>query len=139
MVNRDDLAAPEQSVDQSAPTLDYYVIALSVAMLALGLRQWAVIVGVLDGGGGGSFETMSIAWKFATMHMAVVDSVAAVGLWMRVAWGKVIWVYAVVSEIAIHTVFIATFGGNLLLVVFHLAAFTGFVVLAVMTRRKPVE
>ena len=56
---------------------------------------------------------MSTAWKIATMHLAVVDLVAAVGLWMRVAWGKVVWIYAALSEIAFHTVFIGTFGSDL--------------------------
>ena len=63
---------------------------------------------------------MSTAVAVATMHLAVVDLVAAVGLWMRVAWGKVVWVYAALSEIALHTVFIGTFGTNWPVVAFHL-------------------
>ena len=47
------------------------------------------------------------------MYLAVVDLVAAVGLWMRVAWGKVLWICAAVSEIALHTVFIRPFGSDL--------------------------
>ncbi len=132
------MTTPEPAPHRQSATLDYYLMALAVVMMLLGLRQWAVIVGVMDAGGG-SFEAMSTAWKLATMHMAVVDPVAAVGLWMRVAWGRVIWIYAVASEIAFHTVFIGMFGGDLLLVGFHAVAFTAFIVLTVMTRRKPVE
>ena len=116
-------------------TLDYYVMALALVMMLLGLRQWAVILGVLPGDG--TFEAMSTAWKLATMHMAVVDLVASVGLWLRVAWGKVIWIYAVLSEIALHTVFIGAFGGDLLVVSFHVATLAAFVVLTILARRQP--
>ena len=40
------------------------------------------------------------------MYLAVADLVAAVGLWMRVAWGKVMVVAAAMSRIALHTAFI---------------------------------
>ena len=36
---------------------DYYLIALSVLMMLLGLREWAIILGILDGSTG-SFEAM---------------------------------------------------------------------------------
>ena len=62
---------------------------------------------------GGPFEAMTMPWKIGTMYLAVVDLVAAVGLWMRVAWGKVIWSTRPLSEIVLHTVFIATFGSDL--------------------------
>ena len=114
--------------------LDQYVIALSVVMMLFGLRQWAVILGIIPGAGG-AFDTMTAAWAVATMHMAVVDLVAAVGLWMRVAWGKVIWVYAALFEVAIHTVFIGTFGSDLPVVAFHVATLLVFLTLTIMVRR----
>ena len=70
------------------------------------------------------------------MHLAVVDLVAAVGLWMRVAWGKVLWVYAALSEIALHTVFIGTFGGDLPGGRFSSGdAIAAFVALSILARR----
>lgn len=114
--------------------LDQYAIALSVVMLLFGLRQWAVIVGIVPGAGG-TFEAMSTAWKIITMHMAVVDLVAAVGLWMRVAWGRVVWIYAALSEIAFHTVFMGAFGSDLPKVAFHLATLTVFAVLVLLAGR----
>ena len=57
-------------------------------------------------GAGGTFEAMNTPWKIATMYLAVVDLVAAVGLWLRAAWGNVLWIYAALSEVAMHTVFI---------------------------------
>ena len=138
MSSRDDISATRPAPSRQAMTLDYYVMALALVMMLLGLRQWAVILGVVPGGGG-TFEAMSTAWKLATMHMAVLDLVASVGLWMRVAWGKVLWVYAALAEIALHTVFIGAFGGDLIVVTFHLVTLVVFVVLTIMARRRPGE
>ena len=95
--------------------LELYPRVIAGIVMLLGLRHWAVILGVVKGGGG-MFENMSTAWQMATMHLAVVDLVAAVGLWMRVSWGNVVWVYAALSEIALHTIFIRTFGHDFLIV-----------------------
>jgi hypothetical protein len=123
-------APPRTPADR---TVDFYVIALSVVMLLFGLRHWAVIVGVVPGATG-SFETMTTPWRLATMHMAVVDPVAAVGLWMRVAWGKVIWLYAALAEIAMHAIFYGTFGFNWALVAFHAVTVAVFIALTIWAR-----
>ena len=114
--------------------LDVYARTLAVVMMLLGLRQWAIILGIHEGCGG-MFEEMSASWQIATMHLAVADLVAAVGLWMRVAWGNVVWIYAALSEIALHTVFISTFGSDMLVVAFHFATLAGFAILFIMSRR----
>jgi hypothetical protein len=124
----------EPARNRYASLLDQYLIALSVVMMIFGLRQWAVILGIVPGAGG-SFEAMSTAWKIVTMHMAVVDLVAAVGLWMRGAWGRVVWVYAALSEIAFHSLFIGTFGADLPKVAFHFVTLFIFVLLTIMARR----
>ncbi len=138
MASRDGMSLTPPERAREEVMLDYYLTALAVAMMLLGLKQWAIILGVIPGADG-MFEAMSTPWKLATMDLAVVDLVAAVGLWQRVAWGKVIWIFALVSEIAFHTVFIRTFGGDLLVVAFHVVTFAAFVVLTIMARRQPVE
>ena len=134
MAGKQDAAAAAPVRNRYEFVLDQYVIALSVVMMLFGLRQWAVILGVIPGGGG-TFEAMSTAWKIVTMHMAVVDLVAAVGLWMRVAWGKVVWVYAALSEVVIHTVFMNAFGSDLPKVAFHFLTLLVFLVLTILARR----
>src|SRR5260221_10653256 len=91
--------------------LTQYVIALSVVMMLLGLRQWAVILGIIPGQTG-AFEGMTTAWAVVTVHMAVVDVIVAVGLWNQAAWGKALWVYAALFEVTIHTAFSGTLGTN---------------------------
>ena len=114
--------------------LDLYLIGLSIVMMIFGLMQWAVILGIIDGGGG-SFEAMTTGWKIVTIHLAVVDLVASVGLWMRVAWGRVVWVYAAVSEIVFHTALAGSFGIDLPKIVFHFTTLALFVVLTFLARR----
>jgi hypothetical protein len=131
----DDAAAAKPERGRQEVALDIYRIGLSVLMMLLGLRHWAIIVGFMPGSTG-TFEEMSTAWKIATMHLSVVDLVASVGLWMRVPWGTVVWVIAAVSEILFHTAFIGTFGSDLPIIALHLATLGTYGVLAFMVRAR---
>ena len=111
-----------------------YGRVMAGVMMILGLREWAIILGMADSPVG-SFEAMSTPWKFATMHLAVVDLVASVGLWQRVAWGNVVWIYAALAQIAMHTVFIGTFGSDFAIVALHVVTVAVFFVLIVMDKR----
>jgi hypothetical protein len=135
MTSRDVMAPVVPPRTRAEVLLDQYAVALSVVMLLFGLRQWAIILGAIPGGGG-PFDQMSTAWAAVTIHMAVVDLVAAVGLWLRVAGGKVLWVYSALFEIALHTVFLSTFAPNLPVVGFHLATLAVFVALTIAARRQ---
>lgn len=121
--------------DRLPAILNIYGRVMAGVMMLLGLREWGIIVGIFDGAVG-SFETMPAAWKIATMHLAVVDLVASVGLWQRVAWGNVVWVYAALAEIAMHTVFIGTFGGDLPIVLFHFVTLGVYLALFMIERRR---
>jgi hypothetical protein len=116
-------------------TLDLYGRVLSVVLMLFGLRQWAVIVGVASSPGG-TFELMTAPWQITTMYLAVIDLVAAVGLWMRVAWGNVLWVLAALSEIALHTFFARTFGADFTIIAFHLFAMGGYATLFLLARKE---
>jgi hypothetical protein len=115
-------------------TIDLYGRLVSVVLLLFGLREWAVILGVATSYGG-PFETMEVAWKMATMYLAVIDLVAAVGLWMRVAWGNVLWICAAASQVAFHTIFVNTFGSDYVIIAFHLFALAGYLTLVALARR----
>jgi hypothetical protein len=114
--------------------LDLYGRVMSGLLMLLGLFHWAVILGIVAGSGG-MFEEMSTPWKMATINLAVVDLVAAVGLWQRVAWGNVLWIYAALFEVAMHTAFTGTFGTDFLVVGFHVLTLGGYATLAFMSRK----
>ena len=134
MSSLEDISVKEPERNRFEVTLDYYSIGLSVLLMVLGLRHWAVIIGMLESSTV-AFEAMSQEWQIGTMHLAVVDLVAAVGLWMRVAWGRVVWILAALSEIAFHTLFAGTFGSNLVIVLFHSGALIGFGALFLLAKR----
>ena len=77
-----------------------------------GLYHWTEVCGI--GAGGEPFENHSIAWQSATVFFAVIDLVAAVGLWLAAAWGAVIWLTSVASMLVLEIFFPQVFGGGLL-------------------------
>ena len=76
-----------------------------------GLYHWAEVCGMV---GSEPFEEHSIAWQSATVFFAVIDLVAAVGLWLAAAWGAVIWLTSIASMLVLEIFFSQVFGGGLL-------------------------
>jgi hypothetical protein len=95
-------------------------VMAAVSMLK-GLYHWSRVVGVLVPAGDG-FEVHSIAWQSATVFFAVIDLVAAVGLWLAAAWGAVIWLTSVVSMIALDIFFPQVFQTGVLFDLIEFAA-----------------
>jgi uncharacterized protein DUF6163 len=81
-----------------------------VSMLK-GLYHWTQVCGI-GIGTEDPFESHSIAWQTATVFFAVIDLVAAVGLWLAAAWGAVIWLTSVASMLAVEIFFPQVFGGG---------------------------
>ena len=77
-----------------------------------GLYHWTDVCGI--GAASEPFENHSIAWQSATVFFAVLDLVAAVGLWLAAAWGAVIWLTSVASMLVLAIFFPQVFGGGLL-------------------------
>lgn len=76
-----------------------------------GLYHWAEVCGIV---GSDPFENHSIAWQAATVFFAVLDLVAAVGLWLAAAWGAVIWLTSIASMLVLEIFFPQVFGGGLI-------------------------
>ena len=80
-----------------------------------GIYHWSKLLGV-GVPPNDLFEYHSIAWQAATVFFAVIDLVAAVGLWLAAAWGAVIWLTAVASMLALEMFFPLVFGRGILAV-----------------------
>ena len=102
--------------------------------MAKGLYHWAVIVGMtgLEDG----FEAQPLPWQTATVFFAVIDLVAAVGLWLAAAWGAVVWLTACVSMAAVEVIFPQVYGGRMAVVVFEAALLFGYLFLAIQSARE---
>src|ERR1700748_2317309 len=76
---------------------------MAVISILKGLYHWAQVTGFI-GGEEEAFENQSMAWQTATVYFAVIELVAAVGLWLPPPWGAVVWLTTVVSVGAVGAV-----------------------------------
>ena len=58
------------------------------------------------------FDLLRLPWKVAELRLAVVFPVAALGLWLTVSWGPVIWVLAAGAQVLMYTVWPDIFGAT---------------------------
>jgi uncharacterized membrane protein (DUF2068 family) len=103
------------AADRWTRRLVLFLRAMAIVSLLKGLYHWAHVCGIA-GDDGTSFDVQPIAWQAATIFFAVLDLVAAVGLWLAAAWGAVIWLMAVASMLAVEIAFPQVFGGGLAVV-----------------------
>src|SRR5262245_24605997 len=112
-----------------------FLRAMAGVSLIKGLYHWALVIGIGQGPFS-AFETSSTAWQAATMFFAVIDLVAAVGLWLAAAWGGVVWLTAAISMAAVELFFPQIYGGSFFIVLSELAAILAYVALSVMAARE---
>lgn len=94
--------------------LVWFMRAVALAWLLKGLVAWAAIIGLASGAI--PFEGATTGYQAAMIYFAVIDLVAAVGLWLTSAWGGILWLLAVMSHL-ILAVFFPRFVSNSTLVV----------------------
>jgi hypothetical protein len=109
-------------------------VMAGVSMLK-GLYHWSRVCGI-GIGEGELFAYQSIAWQTATVFFAVIDLVAAVGLWLAAAWGAVIWLMAVASMLAVEIFFPQVFGAGLLTGVVEGALLVIYLLLALKSAQE---
>jgi hypothetical protein len=112
-------------------------IMAGLAMLK-GLYHWSLVLGIADGTGS-TFENASMPWQAATIFFAVIDLVAAVGLWLAAAWGGVVWLTAAISMAAIELFFPQVFGGRMWLALLEFVAIFVYIGLALMAGRERAD
>ena len=112
-----------------------FLRVMAALSLAKGLYHWAAVCGI-GVRPESAFEAQALPWQAGTVFFAVIDLVAAVGLWLAAAWGAVIWLTAVVSMAAVELIFPQVFGGNILVVVVELALLASYLFLAIQSARE---
>ena len=100
-----------------------------------GLYHWAQVTGFI-GGEDEAFENQPMAWQAATIYFAVIELVAAVGLWLATPWGAVVWLTTVVSMAVIELMFPGIYGGSLVVVGGEALMLGGYLALAWMAARE---
>ena len=125
----DSPTVPKTSLAETLFMLFLRLVAVSCLWFAL--QYWAMLTGFTFEGRG-RFDLLPPAWKAAYTALAVLFPVAAVGLWLLVSWGPVIWVIAAATEIAMHEAYPSVFGINKLLVLMHIAVAVVFVLFRIV-------
>src|SRR4030088_2579301 len=69
--------------------LVFFLRIMAVVSVVKGLYYWAPGTGFI-GGEEDPFENQPMAWQTATVYFAVIELVAAVGLWLATPWGAVV-------------------------------------------------
>ena len=117
---------------------EYLVVFLRImaaVSLAKGLYHWAQVCGIAAPADGG-FEAHTVAWQTATVFFAVIDLIAAVGLWLAAAWGAVVWLTAVVSMAVVEVFFPQVYGASIFIVLAEATLLIVYLWLAILAARE---
>ncbi len=106
----------EVSVGIWTRRLVLFLRVMAALSMIKGLYHWSRVCGI-GVEPNEYFEAHSIAWQVATVFFAVIDLVAAVGLWLAAAWGAVIWLTAVASMLAVEIFFPQVYGRGFITVI----------------------
>lgn len=131
------LSAERTEGDDNVWTRRLVMFLRVMAMLSIvkGLYHWAQVTGFI-GGEDDAFENQAMAWQAATVYFAVIELVAAVGLWLATPWGAVVWLTTVVSMAVIELMFPGIYGGSLIVVGIEAVMLAAYLVLAWMAARE---
>ncbi len=141
MLDPDSDLAPVH-VDKDHPRADAWTTRLvlflrimAAVSLAKGLYHWSVVCGI-GLGHGSDFEAQMLPWQVATAFFAVIDLVAAVGLWLAAPWGAVVWLTASVSMVVVHLFFPQIYSMQIVIVTAELAVIAVYLFLALQAARE---
>src|SRR5215468_7209104 len=62
-----------------------FLRVMAILSILKGLYHWAQVTGFI-GSEEDAFENQTMAWQTATIYFAVIELVAAVGLWLATPW-----------------------------------------------------
>ena len=106
---------PQESDGRWTARLVLFLRVMAVLAVFKGLYHWAQVTGFV-GGEEEAFEYQPMAWQTATVYFAVIDLVAAVGLWLATPWGGVLWLLIASAQIFVTLSIPGFFVGGYLLI-----------------------
>lgn len=112
-----------------------YLRCVAVLLIGAGVIHWARIIGITPWRGV-MFWDMPTEWQAATVFFAVLDLVAAIGLWLAVSWGTVMWLFRAISQIVMHTLFSDIYGRRPYEIAFYILTIAIFLLLTYLMERE---
>ena len=110
-----------EGLDTRSLSTRLYLLAIKligVCFLGFAVWYWAKIIGLYDEAL--RFDTMQNHWKIASVSLAVLQPVVALGLWAAFPWGIAVWIIAALTEVIMFGLYDELFGTNDLLIAFHI-------------------
>jgi Family of unknown function (DUF6163) len=136
-----DLIEPVTAKSAARGTWTEYLVLflriMAAVSLAKGLYHWAQVCGLAQEPGQ-TFEMHTLAWQSATVFFAVIDLIAAVGLWLAAAWGAVVWLASTVSMAVVELFFPSVYGGSIFIVLTEMGLLAVYLWLAIQSARERV-
>jgi hypothetical protein len=109
-------------------TLTWFLRLLAIFWIMKGLSAWAVILGIWTPIG--QFESRSLGYQATIIYFALIDLIAAVGLWMASTWGGIMWLLAVMSHLILAAFFPGIVATNMITIVFFITLIATYLALS---------
>jgi hypothetical protein len=122
-------------LDHWARRLVTFLRAMAGLSMIKGLYHWATVCGINAPTPGG-FADYPTPYQSATAFFAVIDLVAAVGLWLAAPWGAVVWLTSIISMIAVEMLFPQIYGGRVWLGIIEFVLLGTYLLLALKAARE---
>ncbi len=113
---------------RSGLALVLYMRLVAGVWIVEGLLQWFAVLGT-GPGGLSPFASLAPAAMAAAVFFAVVDFVAAIGLWLAAPWGGVIWLVAAGAQVLVLVVMPGFFDHPLAVGLVDVALMAGYLAL----------
>ena len=119
----------------------------AVLWLLAGLQQWAFILGIIKSPEWAfilgiivtphiSFEAAGTPIQLAAGFFAVIDIIAAVGLWLTAPWGSTVWLLSAIAQVAFLFALHDHGGANAVTISINTILIAIFIIINYMYRRK---
>jgi Family of unknown function (DUF6163) len=108
--------------------LVWYMRLLALLWIAKGLSAWALILGA--GYPVPPFEARLMGNQATVIYFAVIDPIAAVGLWLASVWGGVMWLLAIMSHLILSFFFPSVVPSNTVSIAFFLAFIVAYLAIS---------
>ncbi len=108
--------------------LVWFMRVVALLWITKGLAAWAALLGV--GSASVPFEVRPTGYQATVIYFAVIDLVAAVGLWLTSTWGGVLWLLAIMSHLILAVFFPFYVAGGFVLIGLFVAFILGYLTIS---------